>query len=371
MDFNLNDEQKMLRDAVRELLSPNAAVEKRNEIIESELGWSREVWNGMAEMGLLGMTFDDADGEAAAGPIETMVVMSEIGRSLAPEPYLDCVMTPGWLLTAVGADQAGELISGLGDGSRLIAFAHEEPGKRWPETALDTTAAASGDSWTVTGTKNPVNHGDCADSFIVSAAVDGGIGLFLVDAGEVTRTGYPTHDGLRAAEVTFDGAAATRLGSGDASAAVADTLVRVQAALCAEAVGAMEAALDLTTDYLKQRKQFGVPLSTFQALTHRAADMYVSIELSQSMALYATMALNDGLVDQALASRVKAFVGARSRSVGEEAIQLHGGIGMTAEHMAAHLVSRLFQIEATLGSAADHLRELSRGVGEYDMVTVG
>lgn len=370
MDFNLNDEQKMLRDAVRELLSPNAAVETRNEITAAEPGWSREVWTGMAEMGLLGMAFDDADGEAAAGPVETMVVMSEIGRHLAPEPYLDCVLTPGWLLTAVRAEQAGELVAGLGDGSRLIAFAHSEPGTRWPSAELATTATESG-GWTVTGTKNPVGHGDCADSLIVSAKTADGVGLFLVDAAEVSRTGYTTHDGLRGAEVTFDGAAASRLGSGDATPAISETLVRVQTALCAEAVGAMETALDLTTDYLRQRKQFGVPLSTFQALTHRAADMYVSIELSQSMALYATMALAEGVVDQALASRAKAFVGSRSRSVGEEAIQLHGGIGMTAEYLVGHIVARLFQIEATLGSSADHLRELSRGVRDYDMVTVG
>ncbi len=189
-----------------------------------------------------------------------------------------------------------------------------------------------------------------------------GVGLFLVDAGAsgLTRTAYATHDGLRAAQVELSDTPAEPLGEGgDASSAIESAQIRAQAALCAEAVGAMEEALRLTTEYLKTRKQFGVPIAKFQTLTHRAADMYVLLELARSMSLYATMSLADGTVDPVVASRAKLQIGRSARTIGQEAIQMHGGIGMTAEYPVGHYVSRLTAIEHTLGGSDDHLRVLA------------
>ncbi|EME17354.1 acyl-CoA dehydrogenase family protein [Rhodococcus triatomae] len=375
MDFELNDEQVMLRDTTRELLSRSYDAEKRNAVTAEGKGWSDDVWGKLAEIGLLGLPFAEEDGGMGAGPVETMAVMTEIGRALAPEPYLDGVLTPGGLVSELGsADQRAKLLPALAEGATLLAFAHAEPGTRWPDEVVETTATASGDGWTLTGTKNPVLHGDCAETLVVSAVLpDGGLGLFLVaaDAAGVTRKSYATHDELRAAQIEFDGAVAEQLGDGgDASAAIVASQVRTQAALCAEAVGAMEEALRLTTEYLKQRKQFGVPLSKFQTLTHRAADMYVELELARSMSLYATMNLADGIVDPIVASRAKLQISKAARHIGLEAIQMHGGIGMTAEYPVGHYVSRLTAIGHTLGGADEHLRVLAGVVADHEMVNI-
>ncbi|MFD4183919.1 acyl-CoA dehydrogenase family protein, partial [Rhodococcus sp. NPDC058514] len=373
MDFELNDEQVMLRDTARELLSRSYDAEKRNAVTATDLGWSRDVWKSFAEIGLLGLPFAEEDGGMGAGPVETMAVMTEIGRALAPEPYLAVLLAGGLIADAGSADQRARYLPRVAEGSVLLAFAHDEPGSRWPATQVDTTATARGDGWVITGRKNPVLHGDCADTLVVSAALPGGgVGLFLVDASAagVTRTGYATHDGLRGAQIDLADAPAEQLGAGgDASAAITAADVRAQAALCAEAVGVMTEALRLTTEYLKQRKQFGVPLAKFQTLTQRAADMYVSLELASSMSLYATMSLADGVVDPTIASRAKLQIGRSSRHIGQEAIQMHGGIGLTAEYPVGHYVSRLVAIEHTLGSADDHLRVLAGTVADHEMVT--
>ncbi|KAA0022503.1 acyl-CoA dehydrogenase family protein [Antrihabitans cavernicola] len=373
MDFAFTDEQTMLRDTTRELLGRSYDAEKRNQITQSELGWSKDLWGKLAELGLLGLSFSEEDGGMGAGPEETMAVLIEVGRRLAPEPILDAVLLPGGLVADAGsADQRKRILPELAEGQTLLAFAHGEPGTRWPSAEVATTATQQGDSWTVSGRKNPVLHGDCADSFVVSAALpDGGVGLFLVDASDsgVKRTGYSTHDGLRGAQVDLDGAAAEPLGDGgDASALVQTATIRAQAALCAEAVGAMEESLRLTTEYLKQRKQFGVPLSKFQTLTQRAADMYVSLEAARSMNVYLTMSLADGVVDPIIASRAKLQIGRSARHIGQEAIQLHGGIGMTAEYPVGHYTSRLTAIDNTFGSADDHLRVLAGNVANYTKV---
>ncbi|NMM83054.1 acyl-CoA dehydrogenase [Rhodococcus sp. SRB_17] len=376
MDFELNDEQTMLRDTTREVLSRSYDAEKRNAVSATEAGWSADVWKQLAELGLLGLPFAEADGGMGAGPVETMVVMTELGRALAPEPYLGGVLTPGGVIAAVGsADQRSRYLPLLSEGTALSAFAHAEPGTRWPATTVSTTATASTAGWTINGVKNPVLQGDSADVVIVSAALpDGGTGLFLVDAegAGVSRTTYTTHDGRRGAQFAFTDAAAEPLGEGsDATAAIVEAEVRAQAALCAEAVGVMTEALRLTTEYLKQRKQFGVPLSKFQALTHRAADMYVTLELASSMSLYATMSIADGVIDPVVASRAKLAVGRAAHQIGQEAIQMHGGIGMTAEYPVGHYVSRLVAIEHTLGASDDHLRVLAGNVSNYSMVNVG
>lgn len=369
MDFELTEEQQMLRDTVGDMLSKAYDVEKLREVTDTERGWSEDVWKSLADIGILGLTFAEDAGGVGAGPVEVGAVMTEIGRALSPEPLLDSVIVPGMLLDIADDETADPLREQLASGSLLMAFAHQEAGDRWPAAAIATTASGS----SLSGTKTLVAHGDCANKLIVSAREGDTVGLYLVDADAdgVTRTPYRTQDRRRGAQISFDGAQATRLGDGDAAEAIARTEIAIQAALCAEAVGAMGKALDLTVDYLKTRKQFGVTLSTFEALTHRAADMYVLLELARSMSEYATYSLADGVADSMVASRAKLQICRSARTIGQEAIQMHGGIGMTAEYPVGHYVARLVAISHTLGGAADHLGRLSANVGSYDMVTVG
>ncbi|RVW02736.1 acyl-CoA dehydrogenase family protein [Rhodococcus xishaensis] len=373
MDFELDDEQKLLRDTTKELLDRSYDAEALATVKATPRGWSLDVWRRLADTGLLGLGFAEEDGGSGAGAVEIGLVMTELGRRLAPEPVLDAVTLPGGLIADVGSEaQRRKILPDVTGGGTLLAFAHAEPGSRWPAVEVVTSAVRQGDSWTLSGTKNPVLHGDCSDTFVVSAALpDDGVGLFLVnaDAPGLERKTYATHDGLRAAQVDFRNVYAEPLGSGgDAVAAIRAAHVRAQAALCAEAVGAMEEVLRLTTEYLRTRRQFGVPLAKFQALTHRAADMYVSLELARSMSLYAMMALADGVVDPEVASRTKLRIGRSARHIGQEAIQMHGGIGMTAEYAVGHYVSRLTAIEHTLGATEDHLRVLAADVAGHSMV---
>lgn len=375
MHFELTEEQALLRDTTRGLLTRAYSPETRNAVTATELGWDPAVWKQLAELGILGLPFTEEDGGAGAGPVETMTVMNEIGRSLTPEPFLDTVVICGGLIAQGGSlEQRAHHLNRVADGTANLAFAHNEPGSRWPHEEIATTATSSDSGWVITGTKNPVLHGDCADTLVVSAVLpQGGIGLFLTaaDGDGVTRRTYGTHDGLRGAQVELVCVPAEPLGEGgDASALISEIQVRAQAALCAEAVGAMAEVLRMTTDYLKQRKQFGVPLAKFQTLTQRAADMYVSLELASSMSLYATMSLADGVVDPCIASRAKLQISQAAQHIGQEAIQMHGGIGMTAEYPVGQYVSRLTAIGHTLGSAEDHTRVLADKISDHDMVTV-
>ncbi len=369
MDFQLSDEQGLLRDTTRDLLARSYDPESRNKVIDSELGWSREVYSQLADTGILGLGFDPDE----SGQIEIMVVLTEIGRRLAPEPVLHAALAPGALIAELGSQAQQQQLDEVAAGQRLLAFAHLEPGHRKPTTKVATSAVRQGDSWTLSGRKNPVLAGDCADTLVISAALpDGGTGVFLVDADAVTRNSYPTFDGQRAAQIDLDSAPAEPLGDPaevrDASRAVGHAIVRIQSALCAEAVGAMEEALRLTTEYLKTRKQFGVTLNKFQTLTQRAADMYVSLELARSMSLYAAMSIADGNLDPLIASRAKLQIGRSGRHIAQEAIQMHGGIGVTAEYPVSHYAARLTAIEHTLGSAQDHLHALLDRVADYDLV---
>lgn len=367
MDFDFTDEQVLLRDTTREVLTRTYDIETRLKVIDSELGWSREVWNQLAEIGVLGLGFEEDSG----GQLEIMAVQTEIGRRLAPEPVMSAALGPGALIAELGSDEQKQLLDEVAGGQRLLAFAHTEPGAR-RNTTLTTAATQQRDGWTLSGRKNPVIAGDAADTLLVTAALpDGGTGVFLVQADAVTRSAYRTFDGQHGAEIDLDGAAAQPLGTGgDATEAITRTLVRLQSALCAEALGAMEEALRLTTDYLKQRKQFGVTLSKFQTLTQRAADMYVSLELARSMAYYAAMSIADGDFDPAIAARAKLQIGRSGRHIAQEAIQLHGGIGVTAEYPVGHYAARLTAIEHTLGSSDDQLHVLIGQLGDYEVVTV-
>lgn len=372
MDFELSDEQVMLRDTVREVLTRTYDIETLRATTDSPLGWSRQVWASLAEIGILGLVFSEAYGGMGAGPEELSAVIGEFGAALAPEPFLDSVVVPGLLVERSGADDETKesLLSALAGGERLAAFAHQEAGDRWPSYAVTTTFRDGA----LTGTKTLVPHGDCADVLVVSARDEAGtVGLFLVeaDAEGVSRTPYRTHDRSRGARVELSGAPGVRLGDGDATALIDDVSIATQGALCAEAVGAMTKSLQLTTDYLKQRKQFGVPLASFQALAHRAADMYVALELASSMSVYLTAALADDSADAVLASRAKLQICRSGRLVGQEAIQMHGGIGITAEYPVGHYVSRLTAISHTLGDADAHLSQLSAQLRDWDMVSVG
>lgn len=368
MDFDLTEEQQLLRDVTREVLSRNYDITRYNEIIGGELGWSREVWNKFAEVGLLGLGFDPAD----AGQIEVMVIMTELGRRLAPEPVAQAALIPGGLIAELGTDEQKKILDDVAAGGTLLAFAHVEPGVRGQTVELDTRANRSGDAWTVSGRKNPVLAGDSADEIIVTAALpDGGAGLFLVNSAAAGRHPYRTFDGRRGAQIDLDSAPAEPLGDGgDATEHLARTVIRYQSALCAEAVGAMEEALQLTTAYLGERKQFGVPLKNFQTLTQRAADMYVSLELARSMNFYAAMSIADGRFDPVVAARAKLQIGRSGRHIAQEAIQLHGGIGMTAEYPVGHYAARLTAIDNTFGSADDQLRMLIGHIGSYGTVSL-
>lgn len=386
MDFELTEEQAALGDAVANLLSRSYDPETRLKMVDSDLGFSRDVWQRLAELGALGLTFAESDGGAGAGPVEVMVVMEQLGRSQAPEPLLDAVILPGALVSWCGSEQQRrEILPAVAAGTRLLAFAHEEPGTRWPDIEVATRAARDGTGYALTGVKSPVGHGDCAEQLVVSATVaTGGLGLFLVDAAQesVVRKPYRTYDERRGAQVELRGAPAQRLGntggqersdSGigtetDASQAISDAIVTAQACLYAEAVGAMSQALELTTDYLKVRKQFGTTLSKFQALTHRAAQLYVALETARSMSYYATASLADGVTDPVVSARAGVAVGRSARLIAQEAIQMHGGIGMTAEYPVGHYAARLTAIDHTLGDRLGRLRMLADRIGQYDLV---
>ncbi len=372
MDLQLTEEQTMLRDTVRELLHRSYDAEALTKIGDTDLGWNRTVWKQLADLGVLGLTIDEDDGGVGAGPVEAMLVQEELGRALAPEPVFDAVVVPAELLRLAGsAEQRSRLLPALAAGETLLAFAHDEPGQRWPSTEVTTAANAQGDGYALSGVKNPVLRGDCADELIVSAVLPGGgVGLLLVDpnGAGVRKTTYRTFDGRRAAQFEFDGATGELLGDTvDAAEQIALAQGHAQVALCAEAVGAMEVALTLTAEYLRTRKQFGVTLSKFQTLTQRAADCYVSLELARSMSLFATAALADGGNDPVVASRARLQVGRSADHIGREAIQMHGGIGVTAEYPVSHYVARLTAIGQTLGGALEHRRVLADRVGEYDL----
>ena len=376
MDFTYDDEQEALRDAVRGLLGKAYGdFEQRRKTVATEPGFDESMWQRLAEIGVLGLPFAEADGGMGAGPVEIALVAEEFGRVLAPEPFVTSVVLAGGLVAAAGTDeQRARVLAALAEGTLVPTFAHAEPGRRWESTAADVTASADGDTWTLVGVKEPVPHGERADLLVVSAALtDGGTGLFLVEADEETleREGYATHDGGRAAKIAFNGTHATPLGEpgAHATAVIARALDEARVATSHEALGAMTVALTTTTEYLKSRKQFGVTLNTFQALTFRAADCYVSLELARSVAAWATLVLLDRADDTDLvaeaASRAALQVSRAGRHIGQEAIQLHGGIGMTAEYSVGHYTSHLTALDHLFGDGRHHLGRLAGRVADH------
>jgi alkylation response protein AidB-like acyl-CoA dehydrogenase len=384
MDFTYDEEQLALRDAVRGLVGKfYSDFENRRRTVAEEPGFDELLWTRLAEMGVLGLPFAEQYGGVGAGPIEVGIVAQELGRVLAPEPFLTSVVLAGGVVAAAGTEeQKSSVLEALACGDSMLAFAHAEPGTRYTASATVVTAAHSGDlspgagatGWTLTGVKEPVPHGARADRLVVSAALaEGGTGLFLVagDATGLTRTGYPTFDGGRAAHVRFESTPAVPLGAGgDATAAIAAALDGARIAAAMEAVGAMQFQLDATSGYLRSRQQFGVPLKSFQALTFRAADMYVSLELATSVATWATMVLGSGSTEEVTeaASRAGLQVSRAGRHVGQEAIQLHGGIAMTAEYSVGSYTSHLTALDHLLGDGRFHLTALAATIGEHDEV---
>jgi hypothetical protein len=373
VDFSYDDEQNALRQAVSALLARAYDGEKRRTVVAADPGFDEKTWAQLAEMGLLGLPFAEEVGGAGAGQIEVAIAAEEIGRALAPEPYVQAVVLTGGLVDAVGTRaQREELVGGLAEGTLIPAFAHAEPGTRWSPAALDVRATEQGGTWRLTGVKEPVPNGARADVLVVSAVVDGATRLFVVrgDAQGLTRVGYRTHDGTRAAKVELADTPAEPLGEGgeDRTAAIelAHSLARI--AYAHESIGAMAAAITTTTEYLKTRKQFGVTLNKFQALTFRAADMYVSLELARSTALWASLVADTGGDTVTAADRARLQTSRAGRHIGKEAIQLHGGIGVTAEYTVGHYTSRLTAIDHVLGDGDWALGRLAAAVGDHETV---
>ncbi|MCL2428014.1 MAG: acyl-CoA dehydrogenase family protein [Alphaproteobacteria bacterium] len=375
MDFDLTDEQRLLKDSVERLIADRYEFEARKKILAAPEGWSREIWAQYAELGLLGLPFEERHGGFGGGPVETMIVMEAFGRGLVLEPYLATVVLGGGLLRAGGnEEQQAAILPQIASGKLLLAFAHVERQSRYDLFDVATTAKRSGTGWVLDGAKSVVLHGDVADQLLVTARLSGnrrdrdGIGLFLVDAkaAGIGRRGYPTQDGLRAAEVTLSGVTIGSdavLGEPGRALPVLEQVVDwAIAALCAESVGLMASMQELTVEYLKTRKQFGVTIGSFQALQHRAVDMLVSVEQARSMALFATMMAADrDPAERARAtSAAKVQIGRSGKHVSEEAIQLHGGIGMTMEYKVGHYAKRQTMIDLVFGTADDHLARLAR-----------
>lgn len=378
MDFDLSEEQRLLKDSVDGLLKSSYDFDQRKKYRGEKGGWSKNVWGKLAEQGLLGLPFTEEEGGFGAGAVETMIVMESLGRALVVEPYLPTVIIGGGFLRRGGsAAQKEAYIPSIIDGSKTLAFAQLEKNSRYDLGDVTTTAKKNGDGWVIDGEKFVVLNGENADTLIVSARTAGGqrdrngVGLFLVPANAkgVSIKGYPTQDGLHAADITFT---SVQVGSdaviGDPANALPliETVVDdARIALCAEAVGEMDESLKTTVEYLKTRTQFGVAIGTFQVLQHRAADMFVAVEQARSMAMFATMAsdFEDAAERAKAVSAAKVQIGKSLKFVGEQAIQLHGGVGMTMEYKIGHYFKRLTMIESTFGDTDYHLRRVTDAGG--------
>jgi pimeloyl-CoA dehydrogenase small subunit len=378
MDFDLTEEQRLLKESVDGLLTDAYDFEQRKKYMKEKGGWSKNIWGKFAEQGLLGLPFAEDDGGFGAGAVETMIVMEALGRALVLEPYLPTVVIGGGFLRHGGSvAQKQALIPGIIEGDRTFAFAQLEKNSRYDLADVTTSAKKKGEGWVIDGEKFVVLNGEQASTLIVTARTKGapqdrsGTGVFLVPAGAkgVAKKGYPTQDGLHAADITFTG---VEVGSdaviGDPENAlplIERVVDEARTALCAEAVGLMDESLQATVEYLKTRKQFGVPIGSFQTLQHRAADMFVAVEQARSMSMFATMAcdFDDAEARATAVAAAKVQIGKSGKYVGQQSIQLHGGIGMTMEAKIGHYFKRLTMIENTFGDTDYHLRRVTEGGG--------
>jgi pimeloyl-CoA dehydrogenase small subunit len=378
MDFNLSDDQRMFKEGLERLLRDKYDFDQRKVILTSPDGWSRDMWRQFAELGLLALPFSEADGGLNGGPVELMLVMEAFGRQLVVEPYLaSVILAGGCLRCGANAEQRAAWLPAMISGDRVLALAHTERGARFELAHVATRARREGLDWILDGAKAFVLGGDAADQLIIPARTAGavddreGISLFMVDAGTagLSRRGYFLQDRTRAADSTLSGVRVGNdglIGVERKGLAILERCVNeAVAALCAEAVGTMSRAHQQTVDYLKQRKQFGVAIGSFQALQHRAVDMLVLIEQARSMMLYVTMMI--GVEDDSMRSRAasaaKVQIGRSGKFIGEQAVQLHGGIGVTEDCQIGHFYRRLTMMELLFGDTAHHLAVLANSGG--------
>jgi pimeloyl-CoA dehydrogenase small subunit len=375
MDFDLTEEQRLLRDSVDRLLADHYDFAARRGYLAEAEGHGKAMWKHYAELGLLGLPFAEEYGGFGGGAIETMLAMEAFGRVLALEPYLATVVLCGTALRFAGSEaQQSAILPQIAEGRATLGLAHGERQARYDLTDVLTTAKARvGGGWVLDGAKSVVLHGDNADRLIVSARSSGerddrdGISLFLVDAGAngVARRSYPMRDGTRAAEISLSGVevdADDLLGEPGRALPVIERVVEAGiAAVTAEAVGAMEAMHALTLEYLKTRQQFGKPIGQNQALQHRSAEMLIALEQGRSMAMLAAMMVDETDPDERAhnISMAKVGVGQAARFVSQNAIQLHGGIGMTEEYAVGHYFRRCMVIEHLFGDTAHHLSRIA------------
>ena len=361
MDFDFTDDQESLRDAVRKWVDKGYTFERRSSIAKAG-GFSREAYGQLAELGLTGLYIAEADGGLGMGPVEGMVVMEELGRGIVLEPLAQTLIAGAVLSGYAPGSVKSTWLPKIASGESLVVLAYQERAARYHFEKCQAKAALAQDLWALTATKSIVPAGDQADAFIVPAMMNGALALFLVErsAAGVTTRGYVTQDGARAAEIALDNAPAVLI-TLDGLSALAHAIDIGIAASCAEAVGVMDKTLAVTVEYMNTRKQFGVAISSFQALRHRVADMKMQLELARSMSYYASLKLNAPAEERRRAlARAKYQLGVSMRFVGQQAVQLHGGIGMTDEYIASHYFKKLTQLEMTFGDTLHHLGEVSR-----------
>ncbi|MEO8153516.1 MAG: acyl-CoA dehydrogenase family protein [Rhizobacter sp.] len=377
MDFNLSEEQTAIQDSLKRYLGKAYGFEQRRALTKTDLGHSAEAWATYAELGILALPFPEAAGGLGGDAIDTMLIAEALGASLALEPFLSSVVLSGSLLHDIGTPaQRATLLGGITQGTLQVALAHGEPGARYATNHVATTAKKDGAGWALSGHKAVVLAAPSANKLLVSARTSGGafdangVSLFVVDAkaAGVTVRAYATQDNQRAGDVLLKdvkvGTDALVGAINQALPAIEHAIDRGIAALCAEAVGVMSTLNAQTLDYLKTRKQFGQPIGKFQALQHRMADMAIAAEQARSMALLAAVkADSDDVADRRRhVSAVKVYIGQSARTVGQGAVQMHGGMGVTDELMASHLFKRLTMINATFGDVDHHLGKLSESL---------
>jgi alkylation response protein AidB-like acyl-CoA dehydrogenase len=376
MKFDYSEEQRLVADSVRRFAAQDYGFEARKAIVASPQGWSRAVWGKLAEIGLLGLPFPPELGGFGGRAVDLMSVMEAMGDALVVEPYLSTVALAGRLVARGAADAIQqEAVPAIVEGRTVMAFAHSEDGARYDLAHVAARATREGGGYRIDGAKRVVLHAPCADRLVVSARTSGGaadargVSLFLVDAKAqgVWMTPYRTLDEMRAADVRFDAVRVpveARIGEeGAGLALVEDAADYATALLCAEAVGAMKSACDATLDYLKTRKQFGLPIGAFQALQHRMVDMVIEYEQARSMASLACARVDtesDARERARLVSAAKIKVADACRRISQESVQLHGGMGMTEELKVSHTFRRLTMIARQLGDADHHLERFAR-----------
>ena len=378
MDFNFSDEQTMIRDSLARLLRDQYDFDTRRKVVSSESGWRPEMWQQFAELGLLAAPFSEEDGGLGGGSIDSMVIMEEFGKALVVEPYVPTIVCAGGFLKHAGTpEQKSEHLEAIIGGERVFAFAYAEPRGRYDLNDLETTAKKDGDAYTLNGHKAVVVGAPWASHLIVTARTSGdrrdkdGISVFIVekDAKGVTTRDYPTVDGRRASEVYFENVsvpAGNLIGEEGKALPLIERIVdEATVAICAEAMGAMGVAHKQTVEYSKQRKQFGIAIGKFQVLQHRMVDMFMEHEQSISMTYMATLKLDEDEVTRKKAvSAAKVRIGQGGRFVGQEAIQIHGGMGMTDELAVGHYFKRLTMIDSEYGNVDFHMRRYSRLSGD-------